>query len=81
MNEIYNQTMTREKYLRNRVNDVKVIWECQFDLMIRTCPELAEFVNNIDVPERLKIRDAFFGGRVNAIKLHYEVKEGEKIFY
>ena len=67
MNEIYDQTMTREKYLRNRLKEVKIIWECQFDLMVRTYPNLAEFVNNIDNPERLKIRDAFFGGRVNAI--------------
>ena len=81
MNEIYNETIKREKYLRNRVKDVKVIWECEFDLMVRTNNILAEFVSNIDVPERLKIRDAFFGGRVNAIKLHYEAKEGEKIYY
>ena len=79
MNEIYKQTMTREKYVRNRVKDVKVIWECQFDLMVRKTPDLAHFVNNIDVPERLRVRDAFFGGRVNAIKLHYKAKEGEKI--
>ena len=81
MKEIYNQTMKREEYLRKRVKEVRVIWECEYSRVVREHPSVAEFVANLDVPERLSIRDAFFGGRVNAMKLHYEAKAGEEIHY
>ena len=39
------------------------------------------FMSNYAAPERLKPRDALFGGRTNAYKLYYKAKEGEKIRY
>ena len=81
MKEIYDHTMAREEYLRKRVRDVRVIFECDYDRVVRENPAVADFVGNLDVPERLSIRDAFFGGRVNAMKLHYEAKAGEKVHY
>lgn len=43
--------------------------------------ELQQFVFKLDLQERLDPRDSFFGGRTNAVKLHYTAKEDEKIQY
>ena len=47
-----------------------------------TNPDLACLVDSFDIKERLRIRDAFFGGRTNAIKLYHLVADDdEKIYY
>ncbi|XP_049334558.1 uncharacterized protein LOC125801697 isoform X1 [Astyanax mexicanus] len=61
--------------------DVEVMWECQWSTAKRLDSGVAAFMSNYTVPERLKPRDALFGGRTNAYKLHYKTKEGEKIRY
>ena len=49
--------------------------------MINEDEELANYRETIDIEPCLKPRDALFGGRTNAAKLHYKCKEGEKIHY
>ena len=44
-------------------------------------PDLAYLVESFNVNERLCIRDAFFGGRTNAIKLYHLVADDEEIYY
>ena len=39
------------------------------------------YVNSLDIQERLKLSDSFFGGRTGATYLYYKVKENEKINY
>ena len=57
--------------------------ECQWD-RLRQRPDVAAFVNSrqFTVPS-LNPRDAFFGGRTNAVRLWYEIDEdqGEEIRY
>ncbi|XP_076873809.1 uncharacterized protein LOC143523314 isoform X1 [Brachyhypopomus gauderio] len=61
--------------------DVEVMWECQWTATKRCDPGVAAFMSNYSAPERLKPRDALFGGRTNAYNLHYKAKAGEKIRY
>ena len=49
----------------------------------KTDPQLKAFVDKLDIVPPLNPREAFFGGRTNAIKLHHKVdeNENEKIEY
>jgi hypothetical protein len=49
---------------------VKVQWECEF--------ELPEDMDMEEVHLPLRTRDALYGGRTEAMRLHYKVKEGEE---
>lgn len=37
--------------------------------------EVSDFVTSLDIHERLNLRDAFFGGRTNAVKLYKKVED------
>nr|XP_021323064.1 uncharacterized protein LOC110438038 isoform X1 [Danio rerio] len=60
---------------------VEIIWECEWSKMKQTDPSVIEFMSTYSAPERLKPRDALFGGRTNAYKLYHKVGEGETISY
>jgi hypothetical protein len=49
--------------------------------MVEDDDEIKEFVSLLDSPERLKPRDAFFGGRTCPYTLHHKVEPGEEIHY
>jgi len=57
------------------------IWECEFDRMCREDVELKKFLNDFDMKLPLNVRESFFGGRVEPIRLHHKCKENEKIKY
>lgn len=74
-------TKKRERELKNLGYNLIVVWEHQFQNQLDKNPELQQFVSKLDLQERLDPRDSFFGGRTNAVKLHYTAKEDEKIQY
>ena len=49
--------------------------------MIQSDNHLKEFVETLDIITPLNPREAFFGGKTNAIKLHHKVEENEQIHY
>ena len=60
-----------------------VKWECDWDLEVKTDPDLRRFLDTFQIVEQLEPREAFFGGRTNAVKLHHvtNVAQGEKTKY
>jgi len=42
---------------------------------------MAKFFDDIKLVAPLEPRDAFYGGRTNAVKLYHQCKEGERIRY
>ncbi|KAL2102869.1 hypothetical protein ACEWY4_002037 [Coilia grayii] len=69
-------------YLANdRGFQVEVVWECEWLHAKSHDPNVMAFMANYVHPERLKPRDALFGGRTNAYQLYYKVKPGEQIHY
>ncbi|KAL1280074.1 hypothetical protein QQF64_014674 [Cirrhinus molitorella] len=60
---------------------VETIWECDWTRAKQTDVNVMTFMATYKHPERLKPRDALFGGRTNALKLYHKVEEGEKIRY
>lgn len=81
MGDAYAATLDRINWLRAQDYTVVEIWECQYEHMLRSTPEVLEYVNSIQLVEPLNVRDAFFGGRTCATRLHYKVGEDECIRY
>ena len=80
---MYESTLRKHELLRQHGYDLKVVWECEWDLEVKTNPDFPSFLQTLKLVEPLDPRDAFFGGRTNAVKLHHEVDQanGEKIKY
>jgi hypothetical protein len=66
--------------IKQAVYNIEVQWECDFDEGILAAhPELK--THPIVRHEQLKTRDALYGVRTEAMRLHYMIAEGEKIQY
>ena len=81
MAQRYAQTMEKLRILEEAGITVITKWDHEFRKELKTNPVLRGFVQTLDIEERLEPRDAFFGGRTNAVKLYKKVDEGEKIKY
>ncbi|GIY64707.1 probable DNA polymerase [Caerostris extrusa] len=58
--------------LRSEGFQVVELWEHEFAEQKKTNPQLQKFLKSHSLQDRLNPRDAFFGGRTNALKLFYE---------
>ena len=73
LDDLHYMTVKRTASLRSMGYAVKEIYECAFDAEMKTNKELNKFVTtDLDIPERMVIRDAFYGGRTSCFTLHYE---------
>jgi phosphoribosyl-AMP cyclohydrolase len=81
MDDLQHMTLRKRKELESMQIKVISISECEFDKMIKENAEMKEFVDKLDVPQRMKIRDSFFGGRTSGFKLHYKCRNNEEIGY
>jgi hypothetical protein len=81
MDDLNQMTLKKKKDLEALELNVISIYECEFDAMVKEDPELKLFIQNLDVPKRMKIRDSFFGGRTSPFKLHYKCKDNEEGLY
>ena len=80
--ELYSETMLREERLRSMGYSVHSIWECQFKQLKTHDSQLGSFLEkHSPIISPLLLRDAYFGGRTNAIVLHKKLQEGEKGLY
>jgi G:T-mismatch repair DNA endonuclease (very short patch repair protein) len=81
LDELYALTRKKERYIKSLGMRLVTIWEHEFEQLLKDNPDVSEFVNSLDIQERLNPRDAFFGGRTNAVKLYKKVCNDEKINY
>ena len=67
--------MLRIEQIANAVYTVKVMWECQFDAskIVERKPHLQSHPIVCNSP--LYTRDALYGGRTEAMRLHYKIEE------
>jgi len=79
--ERYERTMSRLEQITRAVYKVKVKWECEFDNagIVNQKPEL--LTHPIVEQSPLHTRDALYGGRTEAMRLHYKVQENETLQY
>ena len=75
------ETRTKIQQLTALGYHLKEMWECEWNRMIQTDPKIKEFIETVNIVTPLNPREAFYGGRTNAIKLHYKVQEDVEIHY
>jgi hypothetical protein len=57
------------------------MWECDWDRLVKQDHEINNFVSNSEIKDPLNPRDAFYGGRTNALKLYHHISDDEIIKY
>ena len=72
MEELREKTRIKTDKLREKGHDVVEKWECEFKKDIKEDDELKQFFKAYEPYTPIKPRDAFFGGRTNAIILYVE---------
>ena len=77
MRQIYEKTLQRNRAIENAGYNLITIWECEWNHHKLT-PEVKEFVEQLQLTKPLEPREAFFGGRTNAIHLCVDAKEDEE---
>ena len=81
MREVNHSTMQRLAHFQVQGYNVNVMWECTWRQFKESRPDVQHFVRSLSLTERLNPRDAFFGGRTNAIQLYCSANPGEEIRY
>ena len=80
LSERYEKTMATLERIKQAGYQVEVEWECHFDS--KNMPHHPELKTHPVVQHSpLNTRDALYGGRTEAMRLHYKIKEGESIQY
>src|SRR5215510_12762597 len=73
----HERTMSRIAQIANAGYQVEVQWECDFDKhILPDHPELE--AHPILEQSPLNTRNALYGGRTEALSLHYKIQEGEE---
>lgn len=78
--EIYQETLDRLNRIKQLGYTVKYIWSCHFEKLTQTTA-FKEFIQSFEIVYDAEPREAFYGGRVNGIKLYHVCKPDEKIKY
>ena len=81
VDEVYEATLKKINQLQAAGFHVKVMWECDYLKARKENPQLKEFVNTFELVSPLEPRDAFFGGRTEAITLYANAQDDETITY
>lgn len=81
MHDLYLKTVDREEYLENEGFIVESVWECQYEKELANNEEMKAYVDSLDIQDYINPRDAFYGGRTDAMKLFFEAPAGSKIHY
>ena len=81
--ECYEATVAKKKKLEAAGWSVVSKWECQWKNETKRAEgDMLTWLTNRNPVSPLEPRDAFFGGRTNAVRLHHECRvEGETILY
>ena len=81
MQDVYETTQQKISLLQSMGYHVVEMWGCDWRRLKDTSPDIRTFVANLVFTEPLVPRDAFCGGRTNAIKLYHHTTPSQKIHY
>ena len=83
LQQMYEATKHKHGALREHGFRLVITWECDWDQDEKTNESLQTCLKTLEWVEPLPPRDAFFGGRTNAVKLHHEAntEAGEQTKY
>ena len=80
-NECFDATLRKRTRLEEAGYRVISKWECDWDRERQDKADVATYLAQHPVVAPLEPRDAFFGGRTNAVKLHHRVTGDETVKY
>ena len=81
MQDVYEDTKQRTQHLREQGYTVVEMWGCDWAHLKDTSLDISTFITNLQTTKPLNPRDAFCGGRTNAVKLFHQVTPSQKIHY
>ena len=81
MQDVYETTQQKIQRLRDQGYTVVQMWECEWARLKDTSSDIRTFVAHLQFTAPLNPRDAFCGGRTNAVKLYHHVTPTQKIHY
>ena len=79
MEQLYEDTGGKVKYLKDQGFEVEQMWECKLVKEMERDEEMKRYFEEYDLVDPLQPRDAFYGGRTNAAKLFHECQDGQEI--
>ena len=71
---VYEQTLPRIERIKQLGYNVKTIWEHDFNKLKQT-DEMKQFIDTVDIVLDLKVRHAFYVGRVNGYMQFYDARD------
>ena len=81
MRDVYEKTQQKINLLQALGYNVVEMWECEWARLKETCHNIQTYVDSLQFIGPLNPRDAFCGGRTNAVKLYQRVTPSQKIHY
>ena len=81
MQDVYEKTQAKIATIREKGYNVHEMWECQWSQLKQTQPNVQTYMDSLQFVAPLNPRDAFCGGRINAIKLYHRMTHDQKIHY
>ena len=81
MQDVYEATQQKIQRLKEQGYTVVQMWECEWARLKDTSSDIRTFVAQLQFTAPLNPRDAFCGGRTNAVKLYHHVTPRQKIHY
>ena len=79
MEQLYEDTGRKIKYLEDYGFEVEQMWGCELRKEMEKDEEMKRYFEEYEIVDPLQPRDAFYGGRTNAAKLFHECQDGEEI--
>ena len=81
MQDVYETTQQRIQQFRELGYHVVEMWECDWSRLKDTSLDIRTYLGTLQFTEPLNPRDAFCGGRTNAVKLYHHVTPSQQIHY
>ena len=79
MEQLFEDTIKKVKYLEKQGFEVEQKWECKLVKEMEHNEDMRRYFEEHELVDPLQPRDAFYGGRTNATKLLYECQDDEEI--
>ena len=83
MDDLYHRTQAKDQAILQSGYAVQTMWECEWLRLKHSRDDIKGFVDGLGLISRLEPRDAFYGGRTEAVTLYAvaEPDQGESIQY
>ena len=83
MHDLYLRTQARDQAIVQSGYSLQTMWECEWKRLKADREDIQGFVDGLELVDRLEPRDAFYGGRTEAVTMHAvaDPDQGESIQY